>query len=93
MNKKTLSQSKNNKRKPFPLTAESGDHEGLFKAIMETVSDTVVVLNKDSSIRYKSPNFYRMVGEKRANKNPFEFVHPDDAQLAAETFVLTVLVR
>jgi len=86
MNKKTVPQSNNHRKKICLLSRESGNHEDLSKAIMETVSDTVVVLNKDGTIRYKSPDFDRMVGGKRANKNLLEFVHPDDAEIAAETF-------
>jgi len=60
--------------------------EEYFRALTENVLDVIVVLNRDASIRYKSPSFEQMVGKDRAGKNPFEFVHTDDIPNATETF-------
>jgi len=60
--------------------------EELFKELTENVADTIVIINGDGSIRYQSPSFQRMVGEKRSGSNPFEFVHPDDIPKAFELF-------
>ncbi len=58
----------------------------LFEELTENVSDTIVVLNSDGSIRYQSPSFKRMVGGKRSGKAPLNFVHPDDMPKAADLF-------
>ncbi len=60
--------------------------EEYFRALTENVLDVIVVLNRDASVRYKSPSFEQMVGKDRAGKEPFEFVHPDDITNATETF-------
>jgi PAS domain S-box-containing protein len=60
--------------------------EEYFRALTENVLDVIVVLNRDASVRYKSPSFEQMVGKDRASKKPFEFVHPDDIPNATETF-------
>jgi PAS domain S-box-containing protein len=60
--------------------------EEYFRALTENVLDVIVVLNRDASVRYKSPSFEQMVGKDRAGKKPFEFVHPDDIPNATEIF-------
>ncbi len=54
--------------------------------ILENVTDTVVILNSDGTVRYKSPSFDAMVGMERTGDSPFSSVHPDDMQKAADAF-------
>jgi len=60
--------------------------EEYFRSLTENISDVVIVLGSDGTIRYQSPSFKRMLGEQRSGKDLFEFVHPDDMANATETF-------
>ena len=60
--------------------------EEYFRSLTENISDVVIVLGSDGTIRYQSPSFKRMLGEYRSSKDLFEFVHPDDMANATETF-------
>ena len=57
-----------------------------LRVLLENALDVIVVLNSDTTIRFKTPSFERMFGEARHGKNPFEAVHPDDIPKAADAF-------
>ncbi len=59
--------------------------EEYLRVLMENALDVILVTNADGTIRYASASFDQMIGESRASKYPFEFVHPEDMQYAMET--------
>jgi two-component system, cell cycle sensor histidine kinase and response regulator CckA len=61
--------------------------EERFRALTENTADLIAILDADATMRYISPSVYRMLGytvEEWLGRNAFEFIHPDDAQAAAE---------
>ncbi len=63
--------------------------ERYFRALTESISDVVIVLNSDATLRYLSPSVKRLTGykpEELAGKNVFDFVHPDDLPSIGEAF-------
>ncbi len=60
--------------------------EEYLRVLLENALDVIVVLNSDTTIRFKTPSFERMFGEARHGKNPFGAVHPDDIPKAADAF-------
>ncbi len=52
-----------------------------FKELYENILDSLVVMDSSGKILIANPNFYKLIGENRAEgKNPsfMEFVHPKD---------------
>ncbi len=60
--------------------------EKYYRALIDNALDSTVVLGGDGTILYESPNFRQLTGESREGKDPFEFVHPEDAAHSAESF-------
>jgi two-component system, cell cycle sensor histidine kinase and response regulator CckA len=61
--------------------------EERFRALTENTADLIAILDADATMRYISPSVYRLLGyraEDWLGRNVFEFIHPDDAQAAAE---------
>ena len=60
-----------------------------FQALIENISDGIIILNQDATIRYESPRLHRILGfspEEREGKSQLEFVHPDDLGKASQLF-------
>ncbi|MEW6440597.1 MAG: PAS domain S-box protein [bacterium] len=81
------------KRNTRDVTARSGSEERLrasaFRALIENVSDIVVVLAADGEILYQSPSAERLNGYEPGEvvgRNAFEYIHPDDLPKAARAF-------
>lgn len=56
-----------------------------LQALIENSLDNVAILNADGTIRYHSPAMGRVLGydsEDESGTNTFDFVHPDDQQVA-----------
>lgn len=65
---------------------------GLARALLESSSDVVVVIDGEGHFRYVSPAAERMLGhrpEEWVGRDAFDLIHPDDAGLAAEALVST----
>jgi PAS domain S-box-containing protein len=80
-----LSSSAERKKAEIELEKSEERH----RALIENISDGIVLINKDSEIIYQSPSVKRIVGysiEDRKNKSAFDFVHPDDVHLSIDTF-------
>jgi len=63
--------------------------EEYFEAIIENSMDSILVVDRDGSIRYESPSFERLWGynpQERVGKSGFEFDHPDDTPRMKEVF-------
>lgn len=57
--------------------------EEYVKSLIQTVSDIILILNTDRTIRYLSPSIESELGyrpEELIGKDIFDFVHPDDLQ-------------
>ena len=55
--------------------------EEYFYLLMQHVSDVVMVVTADGTVRYQGPSDQRVLGYEQAEligKNAFHFVHPDD---------------
>jgi len=55
--------------------------EEYFRSLIENISDIVLVLNADETIRYASPSVERVLGykpEELVGTNHNEYVHPED---------------
>jgi PAS domain S-box-containing protein len=62
--------------------------EEYYRALIENAQDVIIILNSDSSIRYESPSFKRVLGftsTKQVGINPFQLIHPDDIEEAAKS--------
>ncbi|RPI65169.1 MAG: PAS domain S-box protein, partial [Ignavibacteriales bacterium] len=60
-----------------------------FNALVENLSDFIVVISADGIIKYASPSFYRMLGYSHTEtigKSAFTFLHPDDLPKAKEDY-------
>ncbi|ARS91374.1 histidine kinase N-terminal 7TM domain-containing protein [Natrarchaeobaculum aegyptiacum] len=63
--------------------------ERRFQALIENVTDVVVVVTADGEITYASPSVRSVLGYRPADvvgKSVFEFVHDDDRQRAIDAF-------
>jgi PAS domain S-box-containing protein len=59
-----------------------------FRALIENSSDVITILSADGSVRYESPSLSRVLGyppEELLGRNAFDFIHPDDLELARQT--------
>ncbi len=68
---------------------ENPKDDDYFRHLIENSYDLIIVINRDLSLRYVSPSAKRITGyepEEVMHMNAFEFVHPDDLPLVAETF-------
>jgi diguanylate cyclase (GGDEF)-like protein/PAS domain S-box-containing protein len=67
--------------------------EERFRLLVQHSSDIISVLAADGSILYESPASGRVMGRKPEDltgRNAFEFLHPDDVQLAQEVFAVVL---
>ncbi|MDY6892095.1 MAG: PAS domain S-box protein [Chloroflexota bacterium] len=63
--------------------------EEYYRALIESSSDGIMIVNADGTLRYQSPSVYRMLGYRaidQIGKNVFRFIHPDDISNATEEF-------
>ncbi len=63
--------------------------EDYYNALIENVSDGMVVINGNGAIRNKTASIERMLGykiEDDIGRSSFDFVHPDDLPKAADAF-------
>lgn len=63
--------------------------EQRLRSLIENATDVITVLNREGNRVYVSPSVERSLGyrpEELIGKNPFELVHPDDAQVLRELF-------
>jgi diguanylate cyclase (GGDEF)-like protein/PAS domain S-box-containing protein len=61
-----------------------------FEALLDNLSEVVTVIDRQGNMRYLSGSTRRLLGrtvEGRLGRSIFDFVHPDDAGRAAETFM------
>ncbi len=65
-----------------------------FNLLNETSSDGVLLLSADGICRYAGPSIRRLLGyepEGLRGRSGFEFVHPDDREIAADRFSKALL--
>jgi PAS domain S-box-containing protein len=63
--------------------------ETYYRALIENASDLVSIISADGTMRYQSPSLTRILGyepEDLAERDTFEFLHPDDAEKAQRAF-------
>lgn len=68
------------------------DSERRLRALVDNITDAVIVLDADGRITYHSPSAARLIGrdgEDRRGSSPFEWVHPDDADQVLRSFLET----
>jgi len=59
------------------------NHEAHFRALVQNASDIISILERDGTIRYKSPSITRILGylpEAVVGRSCFDFIHPEDHQ-------------
>ena len=64
-----------------------------YKAILENVTDMVVILELDGKIRYISPSCKTILGyeqDEMVGKNTFSYLHPDDYKSVFGIFIKTM---
>jgi PAS domain S-box-containing protein len=60
-----------------------------FRSLTENLSDVILILDAEGTIRYQSPSVARVLGhrpEERVGKKVFDYAHPDDLAQLKETF-------
>jgi PAS domain S-box-containing protein len=60
-----------------------------FRSLTENLSDVILILDADGTIRYESPSVERVLGHKpdqRIGHKLFDFTHPDDLPGITEAF-------
>lgn len=65
-------------------------NEEKHRALIENISDGIVMVDESFTIIYQSPSVERIVGypvADRQGENITEFIHPDDLQLALENYI------
>jgi PAS domain S-box-containing protein len=65
------------------------ESEERFRSLVQNTSDTITILEADSTIRYVSPAVERMTGhtpQEQVGTNAFDSVHQDDRQRASGIF-------
>jgi diguanylate cyclase (GGDEF)-like protein/PAS domain S-box-containing protein len=65
-----------------------GSSDVCFRALIENSSDVITIMNADGSVRYESPSMSRVLGyapEEVIGQSAFDFIHPDDQELAQRT--------
>ena len=63
--------------------------EEYFKAITESASDILIIVDKQGTIKYTTPSTERILGytpDELMGKSAFDFIIPDDQPRAAEDF-------
>jgi two-component system, cell cycle sensor histidine kinase and response regulator CckA len=66
------------------------DSERYFRALIESASDIITVLDGDGIIRYESPSIERIFGysqDELIGKNIFDLIHPDDLSSIQNIFI------
>jgi diguanylate cyclase (GGDEF)-like protein/PAS domain S-box-containing protein len=63
--------------------------ERKFRLMIENISDIIMIIDEDGTIKYISPNvqsILQFIPEAMAGKNCFKFVHPDDLNHVLDDF-------
>lgn len=63
------------------------DREALFRSIIENVSDVIVIVDRDGTVRYQSPSVARVLGfqpAEFAGTKLLQYIHPEDVALLRE---------
>jgi PAS domain S-box-containing protein len=63
--------------------------EQYFRSLIENISDLILVVDAESTVRYASPSVERVLGyqpEQMVGTRGFAFVHPDDLAAVTESF-------
>lgn len=63
--------------------------EEKHRALIENISDGIVLIDKDKHVVYQSPSVERIVGfttEDRKGKTAIDFIHPDDVQICLDQY-------
>lgn len=72
-------------------------NEERFRALIENVQDSIIIVSPDGTIRYRSPSAEQLFGyesEETVGKDAFSFVHPDDRyEVATELAALVAKPR
>jgi diguanylate cyclase (GGDEF)-like protein/PAS domain S-box-containing protein len=66
------------------------DSESRFRALVQNVAESIVVLGADGNVRYSSPAGSRMLGYEEGSgegSDPLSLVHPDDQEAVADVLV------
>lgn len=64
------------------------EREGLFRSVLENVSDLIVILDREGVIRYQSPSICRVFGygpDQLIGRSGLDYLHPDEHSAAIET--------
>src|SRR5262245_26294908 len=65
------------------------ESESRFRAVVESSSDIITILDLGGTIIYESPSLTRLLGydpEELLGSNGFDYVHPEDVELARQRF-------
>jgi PAS domain S-box-containing protein len=74
---------------PRKKASATREDNGYFRMMIDNAYDLILVINRDLSLRYVSPSAKRLTGfepEEVMSMNAFDFVHPDDLPMIADTF-------
>jgi diguanylate cyclase (GGDEF)-like protein/PAS domain S-box-containing protein len=69
------------------------ESETKLKEIVSNISDVIIIVNADGSLKYYSPNLERLYGwtpSKLSGIRFLDFAHPDDVGMLQEMFYLTL---
>ena len=75
-------------------TKQLQQSEQFYRALVADSLDAIILMNEDGRITFISPSVKHVLGyeaEEAQGKNGFEFVHPDDLDLAAASFQKEVI--
>ena len=64
-------------------------NEKHFRALIENISDAIMLISEKGKLMYLSPSVKRLTGfilEDTRNKNVFDYIHADDVRLCREIF-------
>ncbi len=67
--------------------------QGRFRALIENISEVILVLNPDATVQYVSPSIVNVLGydqTERTENSAFDLVHPDDVEEVKRRFAQTL---
>ena len=77
----------NTKRKQAETDLKQSEEK--HRALIENISDAILLINENSQVIYQSPSVERIAGfalEDSEGKTVFDFIHPDDLQNCLDFF-------
>ena len=71
-------------------------HDARFRALVQNVTDIILIVGADGKLRYVSPSVETVVGytpDELIDRDAFVLIHPEDAERARRKFAATVAAQ